>query len=144
MADLSRVLESHLTMWRGAVSHLPPTLLLADPFLPDFGSAKVVTDVLARAPQVEIMFRGQSSAPASSFRSRRLSTRRSSTRPAAALLLPQRYGRFRPYNIRPDRSSTAPDIGEGRPSQTRHVSSSRRKVRGPFVLRHWLNEGARR
>ena len=112
-SEISRALVSHLACWRQAVAPLPPAgqsaLLAADQFQTGFGSAQAVTEALARAPQVAVVYRGQSSSRPSAARGRSSITthRPSSSRHPPATRQPRTDVRYQPYPARPSRPSTS-------------------------------------
>lgn len=148
-ADLSRAMSSHLACWRQAVAPLPPVaqsaLLASDPFLPGFGSAQSVSDALARAPQVAVVYRGQSSARPSAARGRSSSAtrRQPPSRPPTAPRPQRQDVRYQPYPPRPSRSAAAPREPRGLQARDTSTSSRRREGR-PFRASSSVFRGTRR
>ena len=149
VSDLGNLLSSQLSCWKQAVVPLPTvaqsTLLSADPFLPGFGSQAAVTEALARAPQVAVVYQGRTSAPPPAARGRLSSAPRrpSSSRPSAAPPRPRQDGRYHQYP--PSSSRPAPPLGARRPLPARDSStSSRRREMRPFRASASGPRGARR
>lgn len=138
-ATVQQAMASHMACWRQAVATFPAaaqsSLLLSDPFLPDFGSPQAVSDALARAPQVAVVYRGRGSSRPSTSRARvsaapvrRTVGQRQSSSPRHQ----REPRRFHPYpSSRPDRHSEA---SRDRRSQSLSVSAAphRRAPSQPF------------
>lgn len=133
-ADVFRALGSHLACWRQAVAPLPPAaqsaLLTADPLSPTFGSAQAVTEALARAPQVAVIYRGHRSARPSSTRGGSgRSQHAAPSRPPAVPRRPRSDVRFHPYAPRSASSSSAAGARRSRQPRDSAGSAPRRDAR---------------
>ena len=136
---VQQAMTSHMACWRQAVTAFPAaaqsSLLLSDPFLPDFGSQQAVTEALARAPQVAVVYRGRGSSRPSTSRVRgsTVPARRTVTqRPASTPRHQRESRRVQPYpSYRPDRHSTT---SRDRRAHSLSVSASthRRAQTQPF------------
>lgn len=146
--ELGRSLLDDLTAWRRATAPLPPTarasLLHSDPCSPAFGSASAVSEALARAPQVAVVYKGQESSRPSSSKGKKHSS--SSNRPfraPASRSRQQRDVRHHPYSPRPSRSSSHQEYRD-RPRHPAPPPSYRPQQRRPFRSTSWERKGGRR
>lgn len=147
-ADVGQSLVSLMAVWRQAVAPLPPaaqaSLLTADPCSLDFGSPKAVTEALARAPQVAVVYQGQSAPRAPPARARVAAAPRS--RPSASSpsvqRRPRQDPRRHPYPPRSSRPSSSA-ARSGRPPRG-PAPPSRRVEERPFRGPSSSTRGARR
>lgn len=103
--EVGCAMSSHMACWRQAVTlRLPAAqsaLLLADPFSYDFGSAQAVTDALAQAPQLMVVYHGRGSARPALPRDRSVAALRKPVSCPPSVPWHQRTkGRFHPYASR--------------------------------------------
>ena len=149
-AEVGRAMSCHLAAWRQAVAPLPPAaqaaLLAVDPVKEDFGTARAVADALARAPQVAVVYRGQSSSRSAPPRGRSAPPPRPPPPPPRSTSGPRRSRRevrHHPYGQRPSRpaASSTPRL----PLQGRDAPpSARRQEQRPFRAPSSTFRGARR
>ena len=143
--EVGRYLSEALSIWKTATASLPATaqsaLLTADPFSPDFGSATAVSEAVARAPQVAVVYRGRGPSRPPRPRGKKVfSSSQRPARPSSHQPRPHGDARYHPYQPRSSRSHQ-PQVREERTSRAPPYSSSH-QVRRPF--RPSFHKGGRR